>query len=60
MAGPKLPTRVRALPRNFLWWPREPLLVLQVLDRVGVNPDEFGAPTKYVERWRDATVEDLQ
>ena len=52
----KLPTRLRAQPRRFF---REPLLVVQVLDSVGANYDEYGSPNITVEVWRDATVEDL-
>lgn len=47
-------TRLRAQPRRFLFWQREPLLVLQVEETLTANEGavEFQA-------WRDARVDDL-
>jgi hypothetical protein len=63
MAQFKLPTRLRAQGRSFLFWAREPLLVVQVQDTVTAvsNPGTPGfGKTHSVEAWRDATVEDLK
>jgi hypothetical protein len=62
MAKFKLPTRLRAEPRAAFFGliKREPLLVLQVEDEMGVNPDAFNEPAFTVKCWRDATVADIE